>query len=40
MAHRVREKQSRTNVPKMLLGRRQIKLAKKRARDYAMGKRN
>ena len=40
MAHRVREKQSKTNVPQMLLGRRRIKFAKKWARDSAMGKRN
>ena len=41
MAHPVREKQdSRKNVPKKLLGRKQIKFAKKWAEDSATGKLN
>ena len=46
MAHRVRDIQhsivchSRKNVPKKLLGRKQIKFAKKWAEDSATGKLN
>ena len=40
MAHRVRGKQSRTNVPIELLGRRQKKFAKKWEEDSATGKMN
>ena len=40
MAHRVQEKQSRDNVLKELLGRRQKKFAKKWEEDSATGKMN